>query len=105
MPERRPAAAPLRAPASPPCLREDDQLVRTAERIAIALERLQPAADTLHGFGDRADALCKWFRGKWPWIGLFVGSLLVRGVNMSPEDAHRLVGGLADLAKALGGQG
>ncbi len=71
------------------------------ERVASALEAFQPAAETVHGFADRFDRLCRWLTGKWPWIIGLAASLLVRTVNMSPEDLPKLAAAAAGVAKAL----
>lgn len=78
-------------------------LNRLADVGEAAIEAFRPAAETVHGFGARLDALCSWLSGKWPWVALGSALLLSRTVNMAPEDVPKLVGAVADLAKALGG--
>lgn len=60
-----------------------------------------PAADTVHGFGARLDALCKWLGGKWPWITAFSATVLFQTVSRAPEEAPKLIEALAGLLKAV----
>lgn len=70
-------------------------------RVAAALEGFQPAADTIHGFGDRLDRLCRWLTGKWPWVIGLAASLIVRTVNLAPDDVPKIVAAVSDVARAI----
>jgi hypothetical protein len=72
-------------------------------RVAKALEGFAPAADTIHGLGERLDNLCGWLKGKWPWIIALAASMIVRTVNMAPDDVPKLVNAVAGVIKAAGG--
>lgn len=65
-------------------------------RLAQAIEGFQPAADTVHGFGERMDALCTWVKGKWPWAVLAGFLVLKRGVE-KPEDLIEMIKTLLSL--------
>lgn len=64
MPEGEGAAAP-----------DPDQIAEGLRDLAAAIregtETFRPAAETVHGFGARLDALCTWVTGLWPWILAF----------------------------------
>jgi hypothetical protein len=71
------------------------------DRVASALESFQPAAETVHGFADRLDRVCRWLTGKWPWVIGLAASLLVRTINMAPDDLPKLAAAVAGVARAL----
>jgi hypothetical protein len=78
-------------------------VAKALERIADGFDALKPAAETIHGFGDRADALCRWLRGKWPWLGLLASTVLVRMINVAPAEAPKLIEALTGLIKVFTG--
>lgn len=59
-------------------------------------DRIGPAADTVHGLGERLDNLCKWLKSAWPWLGVLLATLIWQ----SPEKAPALIDA---LTKMLGG--
>ena len=70
-------------------------------RVADALEAFAPAAETLHGFGDRLDQLCQWLKGKWPWIAMGAYLVLQRTVNMAPEDLLQFVHSISEAVAVI----
>jgi hypothetical protein len=76
------------------------EVARALHRLADVGEALKPAAETVHGFGARLDALCKWLGGKWPWITAFAATLLFQTISKAPEQAPKLISALAELVQA-----
>lgn len=74
---------------------------RALERVAASLEAFQPAADTIHGFADRLDRLCQWLSGRWPWVFGLTAALLVRTINLSPDDLPKIVEAVVGLTRAV----
>jgi hypothetical protein len=77
MPLSKAAARAADVPRQDP--RDDGALIADGDQIAAGLrdlasairegtETFRPAAETVHGFGARLDALCRWVTGKWPWV-------------------------------------
>jgi hypothetical protein len=76
---------------------------RQMGRIADALEGFSDAAGTVHGFGERLDALCAWLKSRWPWAVMVSLFVLERAVNLRPEDVQHLADAASALAKLAGG--
>lgn len=75
---------------------------RQMGRIADALEGFTEAAGTVHGFGERLDALCIWLKSRWPWAVMVAFLTLERMVNLKPDDLQHLAEAGAALAKLAG---
>lgn len=76
---------------------------RIADVGEAALEAFKPAADTIHGFGIRLDALCKWLTGKWPWIAVTAMLLVARTINAAPGEFPKLIEAGVALIKTIWG--
>lgn len=61
-----------------------------AQALVAATERFGPAADTLHGFGQRLDALCMFLTKKGPWVLASIPAVLVSINAISPAAAKAL---------------
>ncbi len=64
--------------------------MEVAKAINRAVDTFAPAANTIHGFGDRLDALCTWLRKKGPWILASIPGVLVGIQAISPQVAKGL---------------
>lgn len=99
---RRPAAEPAPAPSPDPATHQDwTEVARALNRLADGVEAIKPAAETIHGLGGRLDALCRWLRGRWPWIAMMGILLLNRAINAAPDEFPRLIHALADVLHNL----
>lgn len=79
------------------------EVAKALNRLADVGEAFIPAAQTVHGLGDRLDKLCVWLKGKWA-VGLVIGFLVLqRTINAAPEEAPKLIAALASLAKTATG--
>lgn len=102
---RRPVLAPVEdPPLSNGCPQAEamQEVAKALNRIAAVGEQMIPAADTVHGFGERLDKLCGWLTGKWPWIVGLVATLGWNIIGSAPESAGPL---LEAALKALAGAG
>ncbi|MCW5760265.1 MAG: hypothetical protein KIS90_10905 [Phenylobacterium sp.] len=104
---RTAAAKPRRAPAPAPVVvpfDESDEAAAdttTGEGLHELVAEMQawraiatPAFDAVAGFGARLDALCAWFKGKWPWLMAAAYIAIQQVAHVTPE-------GVADGAKAV----
>ncbi len=64
--------------------------MEVAKAINRAVDTFAPAANTIHGFGDRLDALCTWLRKKGPWLLASIPGVLVGIQAISPQVAKGL---------------
>lgn len=55
-----------------------------------AVETLKPAIETVHGFGDRLDALCQFLKKKGPWLLGSAPGVLLAVQAISPSAAKAL---------------
>lgn len=76
---------------------------RLADVAEQALAEFKPAVDVVTDLSARFAALCKWLRGKWPWIGMAAVMVLGRTVNMAPEELPKLIEAVANLYKVVVG--
>lgn len=97
---------PLTPPEPPPADPQAEAIAAFAaatDRLAAAAEqavaRLGPAADTVHGLGDRLDKLCAWLKGMKPWL-IGAAVLLASRLMENPEDLGRLLQALTSAAQA-----
>lgn len=74
---------------------------KLADAISEAVDRFGPAADTIHGFGDRLDALCMFLQKKGPWLFASIPMILVAVNAISPSAATSLAEVLTKIAAAL----
>lgn len=92
-----PARKPALVEEEPRC--NDDPIAAGLRDLASAIregtETFRPAAETVHGFGDRLDALCDWLRSKKTWGVIFLVWLIT---TYAPAD---LAEGLAPLIRGL----
>ena len=65
--------------------------------IAAAIERVVPAAEVIHGFGDRLDALCTFIRRRGPWLLASIPVILSAVGAITPNAAAALKTLLAGL--------
>lgn len=113
-PRMRVAAPPIEVPSAQPRELRDVTIIppvseaqaqmaaaMAIERLAVAVETLKPAADTVHGFGDRLDKLCTWLTGKWPWIAGVAVLVLQRAIEGAPDQLPKLLEGLGALLKGF----
>lgn len=90
----------------PPEYAEDAQSRATLEvakalhRLADVGEVLAPAADTVHGLGERLDKLCAWLTSSKPWKLLALFLILTQTISRAPEEAPKLIAALAQLIGA-----
>ncbi len=76
---------------------------RLADVAEQALAEFKPAVDVVTDLSARFAALCKWLRGKWPWIGMAAVMVLGRTVNMAPDELPKLIEAVANLYKVVVG--
>lgn len=78
-----------------------DQIAEGLRDLAAAIregtETFRPAAETVHGFGARLDALCRWITGKWPWV---LGLGLYALQQVSPEIYEAVKAALSGISPA-----
>lgn len=55
-----------------------------------AAEKLEPALETIAGFGGRLDALCRWLKKYGPWLLASAPGVLVAIGAISPNAAAAL---------------
>jgi hypothetical protein len=83
MPSRPIRAVELRNEPEP--CQQAQAIEKHAEAIDRLTERFGPAADTVAGFGERMDALCKFFKGWKPWVGVALVTAIWRSPDQAPE--------------------
>jgi hypothetical protein len=74
-----------------------------AEAVAAGVEILKPAAEFVHGCGERLDSLCKYLKSWKPWAATAGAAVVLRTVNVAPDEVPKLLDALTQLLLALGG--
>lgn len=104
-----PAPAPARGVVQdfPPEYQEDAQsratmeMARALHRLADVGAALKPAAETVHGLGERLDKLCAWLTSSKPWKLLVLALVLIQTISRAPEEAPKLIDALSKFVGAL----